>query len=513
MPLAAWRRFLTPSYAVSVNNYIFYICISGFLSGILFRSFFNFGVYFSLFLVVLAAAILLFASLSPRERGTNSTILLFAIFLFSTVFGLARYDLSDTNKGEKLKPSVGQSLFYEGIITEEPDYREKSILLTTTISKVVDSAVSEKILVNTPAGNKFNYGDKLKIFGVLQLPENFQTDTGRVFDYRKYLAKESIYYVMQNPRIEVIDIHQGNKIKQFLFDIKNRFIESFSRLISEPESSLLGGLLLGAKRALSADWQTILRNAGIIHVIVLSGYNITIVAQFLMKIFGFLTVRWRLAVGALSIIAFAIMTGGSATVVRASIMALLVLFADLIRRDYSVTRALLLAGLLMVFVNPKILVFDLSFQLSFLATVGLIYVSPIIEKYLTFIPDNLGIRTVVTATLATQIFVLPFLLYTMGNFSSVALIVNLLVLPFIPITMLAGFITGLLGLISTTLTLPFSFVSYWLLYYELHIAKFFASLPFASYIVPQFSAVIMVLIYSLLIFWIYVWQKKNATSA
>jgi competence protein ComEC len=230
-----------------------------------------------------------------------------------------------------------------------------------------------------------------------------------------------------------------------------------------------------------------------------------------MKIFGFLRMRWRLLIGGLSIIAFAIMTGGSATVVRASIMALLVLFAQLIRRDYSVTRALLLAGLLMVFVNPKILVFDLSFQLSFLATVGLIYVSPIIERYLLFIPDKFGIRTVVTATLATQIFVLPFLLYAMGNFSSVALIVNLLVLPFIPLTMLLGFLTGLVGLISSNLAIPLAFLAHYLLYYELHIAKFFGELPFASYIVPQFSALIMIVIYSVLIFGIYLFQNKIAT--
>lgn len=491
-----------------MSHYIFYITIAGFLAGTLFRSFFNLGNYFSIFLAILGIAIFIYAFILRRRQRHREAILI-AIFILAALFGIVRYDLADLNKGEELKPHLGETLFMEGIIFAEPDYREKTILLTTKLSKIADKEIEEKILISVMAGEKFNYGEKLKIFGEIKEPENFETDTGRIFDYRKYLAKESIYFVMQNPRLEVIAQNQGNVTKQFLFNTKNKFIESFSRLISEPESSLLGGLLLGAKRALSAEWQNILRNAGIIHVIVLSGYNITIVAEFLMKIFGFLRLRWRLLIGSMSVVAFAIMTGGSATVVRASIMALLVLFAQVIRRDYSVTRALLLAGLLMVIVNPKILVFDLSFQLSFLATVGLIYVSPIIEKYLTFVPESVGIRTVVVATLSTQIFVLPFLLYAMGNFSSVALIVNILVLPFIPLTMLLGFITGLFGLINSLIAMPFAYISYWLLHYELFISKFFGELPFAAYIVPQFPAILMILIYAILIYLIYLFQKKT----
>jgi len=491
-----------------LSNLIFYTVISGFLGGILLRSFYNFGIYFSIFLILIGVSVLLY-SLILKKKENSPEIILIAIFIFSILFGTTRYDFSDIYKGEELEQYIGQTEIFEGIIIAEPDYREKSILLTTKIIKIAEKEFSEKVLINVPRGEQFNYGDRLKISGEISEPENFETDTGRIFDYKKYLAKESIFYVMRQPRVEVIGTGEGNAIKQSLFMIKNKFIEAFSRVITEPESSLLGGLLLGAKRALSLEWQDVLRKAGVIHIIVLSGYNITIVAQFLMKIFGFLKPRWRLSIGVLSIVGFAIMTGGSATVVRASIMALLVLFADLIRRDYSVTRALLLAGLLMVLVNPKILVFDLSFQLSFLATVGLIYVSPIIEKHLQFIPDRFGIRTVVTATLATQIFVLPFLLYSMGNFSSVALIVNLLVLPLIPITMFFGFLTGLVGLISSVLAMPFAYVSYWLLHYQLSISKFFGELPFSSYIVPEFPAIIMVLIYAALIFGIYSWQKKN----
>ncbi|MEK7145270.1 MAG: ComEC/Rec2 family competence protein, partial [Patescibacteria group bacterium] len=203
---------------------------------------------------------------------------------------------------------------------------------------------------------------------------------------------------------------------------------------------------------------------------------------------AFLPRAARLAGGALAIILFAVMTGGSATIVRASLMAILVVVARATGRIYGITRALLLAGFLMVLHNPKILVFDTSFQLSFLSTLGLIYLSPVIEKWLGFIPEKLQLRQIAAATIATQIFVLPLLLYQMGQLSIVSLPVNLLILPAIPWTMLFGFLAGALGFISQIIALPFAFIAYLLLAFQLKIVALFAALPFASIAIPYFPA-------------------------
>jgi len=142
----------------------------------------------------------------------------------------------------------------------------------------------------------------------------------------------------------------------------------------------------------------------------------------------------------------------------------------------------LVAGFFMVFHNPNILLYDPSFQLSFLATVGLIYVSPKIEHIFRFIPKKSGMREIVGATIGTQIFILPFLVYLVGQISLVSLPVNILILPFIPITMLFGFITGMLGYVSYTLSLIFGWqrfqvflCRYWLLVYFIfsHLHIFF----------------------------------------
>ncbi|MCH8329246.1 MAG: ComEC/Rec2 family competence protein [Nanoarchaeota archaeon] len=185
--------------------------------------------------------------------------------------------------------------------------------------------------------------------------------------------------------------------------------------------------MLGTKQSLGEELKQDFIDTGIVHIVVLSGYNVTIVSDAIVGFFGyFLSGMVAFSLGLISIVFFAIMTGAGATIVRASIMAILVLIARRIGRTYEITRALLLAGLVMLIHNPWILVFDISFQLSFLATVGLIYLAPRFEKYVRFLPKFWDIRGIFAATIATQLFVLPFILYKMGTLSLVSPFVNLL---------------------------------------------------------------------------------------
>ena len=139
----------------------------------------------------------------------------------------------------------------------------------------------------------------------------------------------------------------------------------------------------------------------------------------------------------------------------------------------------------MIIQNPLILFYDPSFQLSFLATLGLILLSSPIEKKLFFITEKLGMRGLVASTLATQIFISPYILYMMGQLSIIGVIVNILVLPIIPLTMLFVFLTGALGFISHFISQIAGWVSHILLSYELFIVRFFAQLPFASIELPS----------------------------
>ena len=156
---------------------------------------------------------------------------------------------------------------------------------------------------------------------------------------------------------------------------------------------------------------------------------------------------------------FALIVGLSATVVRASVMACILLIAQAYGRTYDVLRALLFAGVVMIAINPFLLLYDIGFQFSFMATVGLILVAPQFESFVSDGFSKLGFRDFFIATVATQIAVLPLLLYHIGEVSLIAVVVNVLVLPAVPFAMLTTFLAGVTALISEPIALLFAFLA------------------------------------------------------
>ena len=360
-----------------------------------------------------------------------------------------------------------------------------------------------KILVTVGFDEEFHYGDELSVRGTLEKPENFVTDQGKDFDYINYLKKDGILYLINYAEVEILSEDNGSNIKQSLFTVKDQFLEQISFVIRSPESLLLGGLILGEKSAFSQELRQDFINTGTIHIVALSGYNVTIVAEWIMKMFYFLPLMWSFVAGILGILLFVIMAGGQSTAVRAGTMAVLALFARATGRNYDVARILILVGVFMIIWNPLVLVHDVSFQLSFIATVAVIFYAPRIEKYFNWMPKKLGLRDMLAVTTACYIFVLPFVLYKMGNLSLVALPANVLVLPFIPPIMLLGFLTGFLGIIWYGLSVPFGYGAYLLLDYQLYVINLLANVPFATFSLPSFPLWIVVIIYFYFIYFLF----------
>ena len=410
-----------------------------------------------------------------------------------------------------------------GRVVEEPVRKENNQTLIVQSSEIFVASTSIScaddllIKINTKIYPTFSFGDIVSLRGRLLEPRNFESNNDRIFDYKNYLAKDDIYFEMKSavvvatssvPNLEVGNITDNffNRIKSLLFGLKKSFVRSLENNLGEPHSSLASGLVVGEKSSLGKDLLDDFRKVGLIHIVVLSGYNITIIADAMRRILVFLPRVWGIFFGGLGIALFGILVGGGATVVRSCLMAGIALFAGLIRRDYSVIRSLIFVALLMLIENPKILFYDPSFQLSFLATLGLILLSKPVENRLHFITEKFGIRGIVASTVATQIFVSPYILYTMGQISIIGMVVNILVLPFIPITMLFVFIAGMSGMFVSSVALPFAWVSHVLLSYELFIVDYFARLPFASINVGEFSFWFVVGFYVVII-GVVVWKK------
>jgi len=410
-----------------------------------------------------------------------------------------------------VSPDIGhcQKQLVSGIgsIVVEPEHKEGGQILiirahtlgsasATSTESFLSCTENILIRIKTPLYPRFVYGDEITFQGKLSQPFNFRSDEGREFDYKGYLAKDDIFYEIKSGRVEFIRSGRSN-ISSVLYSFKRKFVGHLEHSLGEPHAALASGLVVGEKSALGSELIDDFRTVGLIHIVVLSGYNITIVADVLRRILSFLPRVWGIVAGGVGIVVFGVLVGGGATVVRSCCMSAVALSADLVRRDYSVYRGLFFAGLIMLIQNPFILLNDPSFQLSFMATFGLIVLSGPIEKYLGFITDKWGIRGIVASSVATQVFVSPYLVYMMGNISLIGFISNILVLPFIPLTMLLVFLTGISGFILPNLSVVLGWVTHFLLSYELMIVQYGARVPLASIHFSLFSGWITVGIYCL----------------
>lgn len=413
-----------------------------------------------------------------RPRRTVTT----AIGLVAVAIGILYFNYVSRPLGVAyIDAYVNQKVALCGRVVDEPERKDaetKAVLALTSCDTGV-RADRTKILLHDSLWSTLQYGDLVRTEGKLLLPQNFASST---FDYVAYLAKDGIAYEMRFASTTVLATDQGAWLVMFLYRVKHAAIRVMQAILPEPHASLSAGLLLGARDSLGQEWLDIFRAVGIVHIIVLSGYNITVVARAAMAGLSSLSRMMRFGVGSLVIVLFSLLAGGGATVWRAAAMAAIALFARESYRNFHAGRALLLAGFVMTIFNPKLPFHDASFQLSFVATLGLIYLSPIVEiwRWIGAVPARFGLREVAVSTFSTQIAVLPLILHLSGMLSVIGPLVNLLVLPFVPVTMFFSFFATALGFISWIFALPMTAVAYTLLSYVFAVSRFAAHLPFAS---------------------------------
>lgn len=403
------------------------------------------------------------------------------------VTGAALYSLVVPRPETALDPHVGEKKFViTGVVIADPDRREKVAMVT------VKSDLGPRVLVPTDPYTEVQYGDRISAEGTLKYPEEFATDSGRTFDYPHYLRAKGVLYTMSFAKIEVLRHGEGNPAVTWLFNVRHWFERGMRAALPQPESDLLGGLLIGTN-TLSASTTAEFRSAGVVHIVVLSGYNVSLVLNTVVYLLSHILPRTATyGAGALFVIAFAVMTGATETTIRATVMALIMIVATILHRPKAALHALAIAAAAMALMSPFVVLYDLSFQLSVLATLGLILFADPIMARLGWIPKTLGLREIMATTIATQVTVLPLLILSVGQVSSVFLVTNPLVLPAVPAAMLTGFIASLAALVSPALALPLSSIAYLALHYIIVVTHFFGSIPFSSLpIAPDWNLVIL----------------------
>ncbi|HEY4501624.1 MAG TPA: ComEC/Rec2 family competence protein [Candidatus Paceibacterota bacterium] len=422
-----------------------------------------------------------------------------AVALCVLAVGYARWEL--LRYWEDKSSLVGfadRAAVVAGRVSGDPDRRATSLRVPITVEAINGQSAFGHLLAVLPRETSLEYGDRVEVRGLIELPQAFETDTGRVFDYPGYLRVRGLSVVMQRA---VLREHTPEfALLQPLYRLKHAFEHALESVLPEPEVSLLEGMLLGERGGLPSALLQAFIIVGLVHIVVLSGSNIAIVAEGMFRLLGAvprLPRKYIFILGFAAIVLFALMTGGGAATVRAVIMGSIAIVARYLRRPEAALRALIIAAVAMVLWNPLVLWLDHGFILSVLATFGLITLSPYIETKLTRLPawGHFNIRSIVATTLAVEIFILPALLYTSGILSFVSLPANVLVLPLLPIVMLLGFVAGLSALVHPLLGLIPALLAQVVLKVIILVAQGAAALPFASATVIPFPGWVVALVY------------------
>lgn len=289
------------------------------------------------------------------------------------------------------------------------------------------------------------------------------------------------YKIMLDSRL--INISADNVINWF-GNIKTTFITSLRQILPEPQASLGAGLIIGGGDLFSHDLKQMFINTGTIHIVAVSGFNITILLKIFSQSFRFLGRFVEFILGTLIIIGFIILVGGQASVVRAGIMGWLFLLARVNFRLANIRNGLFITGFFMLLQQPSILVEDIGFQLSFIAMLGLIYISPVINfiftkiKWFNLFPDI--IKSALQETLAAQLAVALIIAGHFGRLSLIAPLPNLLIVPMLFIPMLMCLFMGILAIAIHTTAVYFTIPLLFMLSYILKVIDVANKIPYAS---------------------------------
>ncbi len=337
-----------------------------------------------------------------------------------------------------------------GWITEAPDRRPTLTRYTIETFSIENSdgkhLISENVLIfDYSTFPEYSVGDFIQVKGKLESPKAINA-----FAYDRYLAVQAIYSIVNRALIEKEESPpRPFSIKysplRILVPIREWLEYRIRKIFPEPHASLLAGLLTGSRSGISKDLADQFRRAGISHIVAISGYNITMILLLANNLLFWIPIKRRVLPLSIGVILFTLFVGADAPVVRACIMGILGLIAVTAERKATTRLLILWSGSIMAAWNPLSLWYDVSFQLSFLATIGLSEVSPLLKKIFSWVPETLGVRESLAATIAAEITTLPIAIIIFKQLSLVAPVSNILVAPLVPLAMILGFSATMVG--------------------------------------------------------------------
>lgn len=436
----------------------------------------------------LLAAILL---VTAGRRSTHY-VLMCAILLGLT-FGIWRGSIY-MEKIALYEPLNGQTVVIEGRADSDAVYTNKSQI----------SFDAAKIKIISPVSSDIAGKIAVKGYGP---PMVYRSDTIRA-EAKLYKTRGS-----RQASLSFADITVINRGSSWLDGFRRNFLAGLQSALPEPLASFAAGLLIGQRSTLPESTTNDLKSAGLTHVVAVSGYNLTIIIYFVHRLLKNRSKYQATAVSLVCITLFLLITGFSASIVRAAIVSVLAIAAWYYGRQFRPLLLILLAAALTAGWYPVYLWSDIGWYLSFLAFFGVLVIAPLLAQRLYKKKSPSLVGKVVLETLAAQIMALPLIMYIFGEVSLVSLFANVLVVPLVPLAMLLSLAAGLGGMLAPSLAGWLAWPAKLLLTYMLDVVHLFASVPHALADRRLLLSQLLV-VYGLIIglTWI-LWRKMRSKNA
>jgi competence protein ComEC len=419
----------------------------------------------------------------------------------------------------ELEPRINdEPVILFGRVDSEPAQQERRMSCVVSIDSLVrqgrNDLHSRRVMVMVRFEKKDRYreeiefGKKIEIQGTLE-PFPFQRNPGE-FDYGKYLALNDIQGVVTVKGLVHVRVSggvDGSSFQVWTYSVQQNLYHLIDRLHSPRHASFLKGIIFGYRADIPSEVKQSFMDTGTIHILAVSGSNVAFVAFIFFSLLGFFRLP-RKAVGGLAIlglIAYMLITGSSASVVRATIMAIVLLCGTLFERKADIYNSISVAALILLFWNTNTL-FDVGFQLSFAAVISIVYFYPRLESLIRKIPERFeeikGVDAVLklfAVSLAAQLGTVPFTAYYFGRVSIISLVANIPVVPISGLNTFIGAAEIMMYPISPWIAKLYATANDFLVWLLLGFVKQAASVPFAYVEAWHFSGVFIIGYYILVI--------------
>lgn len=449
----------------------------------------------------------------PRNRR-------FAALALVAVLGAWRWHLAQPRCGPHDLATYNDrgAVVVEGHISAEPQIRSTRVQIQVSVDRLTLGgqafAVRGELLASVPLYPAYQYGDRLRCSGKLETPPVLED-----FDYREYLASQGVHSLMRWAQVERLPGRGGSLVLRALYGAKAALRQRIDRILPHPEAGLLQGILLGLDHTLPADLADAFRIAGLTHIIVISGYNVSVLLEAWFLGIRRWMHRWLgLGAGLVLLGLFVAFVGPSPPVVRAGLTGGLFVIAQLLGRRASPLASLAAAALIMTAINP-LLLHSVSYQLSIASTLALLLLHPRLAEGLhgwlgAGDPGWMRILWEVSlTTIAAQLATLPIIWANFGELSTVALLANLLVLPIQPLILIPGAIVVLVALPAPGLARLLGYALWLPLRWCTGVARTLSSLPWAALSVPKLPSWAAWLFYAALMLLVWARPSRRARPA